>query len=71
MSPAPPVPPVPPGQREVLRQALADAVYYQDPPVHCQTCQVLSRLCDQCAAGLDRARSYLALSRELGIDLSP
>jgi hypothetical protein len=62
---------VPHGQRAILSQALADAVYYRDPPVHCQTCQVLSRLCDQCTAGLARARAYLALSRELGIDLPP
>jgi len=54
--------------RELLRQALADAVYYRDPPVHCQACEMLGRLCDQCAAGLDRARAYLALGRELGID---
>jgi hypothetical protein len=63
--------PVPPRQREVLRQALADAVYYRDPPVHCRPCETLGRLCDQCAAGLARARAYLALSRELGIDPPP
>lgn len=63
--------PVPSGQGEVLRQALADAVYYRDPPVQCRPCETLVRLCDQCAAGLRRARAYLALSRELGIDLPP
>jgi hypothetical protein len=55
-------------QREVLRHALADAVYYRDPPLHCHTCETLGRLCDECAASLTRARSYLALSRDLGID---
>lgn len=28
-----------PGQREILRQALADAVYYRDPPLHCPACE--------------------------------
>ncbi len=60
-------PPVLPGQREVLRQALADAVYYRDPPVECPSCEALDRLCDQCAAGLARARAYLALARAFGI----
>jgi hypothetical protein len=55
-------------QRDVLRRALADAVYYRDPPLNCHACETLSGLCDECAAGLARARSYLALSRDLGID---
>jgi hypothetical protein len=29
-----------PQQRELLAQALADAVYYRDPPVHCRACAV-------------------------------
>jgi hypothetical protein len=62
---------VPPEQREALRQALADAVYYRDPPVYCRACEMLGRLCEECAAGLARARVYLALGRELGIDLPP
>jgi hypothetical protein len=60
-------PPLPPGQRELLRQALADAVYYQDPPLHCRACDALHGLCQECAAGLARARSYLALGRTLGL----
>jgi hypothetical protein len=56
-----------PGQREVLRQALADAISYRDPPVHCPDCETPDRLCGQCAAGLSQARVYLALSRELEI----
>lgn len=55
-----------PEQREVLRQALADAVYYRDPPVSCPACLVSDQLCEKCADGLARARAYLALSRALG-----
>jgi len=64
-----PVQPVPPGQRDLLRQALADAVYYRDPPVQCRACEALDRLCDECTAGLARARAYLALGRDLGVDI--
>jgi hypothetical protein len=55
-------------QRDVLRRAMADAVYYRDPPLNCHACETLGGLCDECAAGLARARSYLALSHDLGID---
>lgn len=61
---------VPPAQREVLRQALADAVFYRDPPVNCRACASRDELCDGCADGLVRARSYLALGRELGLEIS-
>jgi hypothetical protein len=57
--------PLLPAQRDVLRQALADAVFYRDPPVYCPDCQTPDRLCSQCAAGLSQARAYLALSHEL------
>jgi hypothetical protein len=60
-----------PEEREVLRQALADAVYYRDPPVWCPACRVPDRLCEECAAGLARARAYLALSRALGLETVP
>jgi len=60
-----------PGQREVLRQALADAEYYRDPPVECSACQAQGdELCEACAAGLALARAYLALGRELGMEPS-
>jgi hypothetical protein len=62
-----PAPPIPPEQRELLCQALADAVYYCDPPAQCRACDTLDRLCDNCAAGLARASAYLALGRKLGI----
>jgi len=60
-----------PEQREALRQALADAVYYRDPPVSCRACPSPDRLCEDCADGLARARAYLALSRALGLELMP
>ena len=58
---------LPPAQRDVLQQALADAIFYRDPPVHCPDCATPDRLCPQCAAGMSQARAYLALSRELQI----
>jgi hypothetical protein len=67
MGNAPPIVTVAPAQREVLRQALADAVYYRDPPLYCAACPSPDRLCDQCASGHERARAYLALSYELGL----
>jgi hypothetical protein len=61
---------VPAEQRALLRDALADAVYYRDPPVACDACEALDGLCDECAAGLARARAYLDLGDELGLELS-
>lgn len=61
---------VPAAQRELLRQALADAVFYRDPPVECRACAGRDELCDACADGLARARGYLALGRALGMDIS-
>jgi hypothetical protein len=57
-------------QREVLRQALADAVYYRDPPPVCPACPTPDRLCEECAAGLASARAYLELSRSFGLEPS-
>jgi hypothetical protein len=56
-------------QRELLAQALADAVYYRDPPVHCPTCPTPDTLCPQCTTDLARARAYLTLSTDLGVPL--
>jgi hypothetical protein len=61
---------VPLAQREVLRQALADAVHYRDPPVQCDACEAVDGLCDQCAGGFAQARAYLDLGRELGVEVS-
>jgi hypothetical protein len=60
-----------PEHREVLHQALADAVYYRDPPVCCRACQMHDRLCEECAEGLARARAYLRLSRARGLETIP
>jgi hypothetical protein len=68
MSNTPPILAAAPSQREILRQALADAIYYRDPPLHCTACPSPDRLCDQCAAEHQRARVYLALSYELGLE---
>jgi hypothetical protein len=67
MSDAPTALTAAPQQRETLRQALDDAIYYRDPPLQCTACPSPERLCDQCAAGHERARAYLALSYELGL----
>jgi len=59
--------PVAPQQRELLDQALADAVYYRDPPLECVACEESDGLCEECAAGLARARAYLDLRVTLGL----
>jgi hypothetical protein len=58
--------------RDLLQQALADAVCYRDPPVNCETCPEPSNpyetpgdLCDGCAAGFAHTSAYLALGRDL------
>jgi hypothetical protein len=66
----PPAVSLPPQQREALAQALADAVSYRDPPLYCDACDALpGALCDQCAALLARARAYLDLGREMGVEV--
>jgi hypothetical protein len=57
-------------QCELLRQALADAVYYRDPPMQCDACEAVDGLCEGCAARLAQASAYLGLSRELGLEAS-
>jgi hypothetical protein len=59
-----------PDQREVLAQALPDAVNYRDPPVYCSVCEQ-DTLCDECTAALARASSYLTLGRALGVPEAP
>jgi hypothetical protein len=56
-----------PAQRQTLSQALADAISYRDPPLHCPGCTTTSALCDPCQATLTQARAYLQLSHDLGI----
>ena len=62
---------LPAGQREILRTALTDAVYYRDPPSECQACEALGDPCESCSATLAQATSYLNLSRDLGLKLRP
>ena len=62
---------VQPGQRDLLAQALADAVHYRDPPLRCVVCdarQDPDALCPECAATLARATAYLDLRRTLGLE---
>jgi hypothetical protein len=54
----------------MLRLALADAVYYQDPPQECAACPSEDQLCDDCASRFTRALAYLELSKELGLEPS-
>jgi hypothetical protein len=63
-----------PQQRDLLAQALADAVYYRDPPVHCAACAAQPEqdaLCQECAVTLARATAYLDLGRALGLEAPP
>jgi hypothetical protein len=62
-----PLPPVPASRREVLHQAVVEAMFYADPPQDCPACEAQDQLCQTCATGWTRARAYLALGRDLGI----
>lgn len=60
-----------PVQRDLLAQALADAVHYRDPPVYCPACEGQGNhdaLCQDCTATLARATAYLDLGRALGLE---
>ena len=60
------------GQREVLGQALADAIAHRTPAGLCAGCAEyvwLGGLCNECAADLDLTDAYIALGRELGIEV--
>jgi hypothetical protein len=60
-------------QQELLQQALADAVYYRDPPAKCEACEALNdeaKLCGECAELLARSSSYLDLGNELGMTIA-
>jgi hypothetical protein len=48
-----------PEQHDLLAPALADAVYYRDPPADCEACKALNdetKLCEACAATLTALR---------------
>jgi hypothetical protein len=56
--------------REILAQALADAIQFRDASGFCPHCEAHpAGLCDDHAADLDLADAYLALARELGIEV--
>jgi hypothetical protein len=55
-------------QREVLRQALDDAIYYRDPPQECRACEAAANLCSQCAETLAISLTYVRTAEELGLD---
>lgn len=58
------------GRREVLARALADALKYRTADVACPDCDAHpALLCDAHAADLDRTDEYVALARELGIEM--
>ena len=52
-------------QREILRQAIDDAVYYRDPPQRCVACELSGDLCSGCAETLAIGLKYLQTAREL------
>jgi hypothetical protein len=54
-------------QREILRQATGDAVYYRDPPQKCVACESSGDLCAICAETLAIGLKYLQTARELGL----
>jgi hypothetical protein len=59
------------GQREVLGQALADAIARRTPEGFCAECEARPEgLCNDCAADLDLTDAYLALARELDVEVS-
>jgi hypothetical protein len=60
------------GQREVLGQALADAIAHRTPSGDCEECDTRPEgLCNEHAADLDLTDAYLALGRQLGIEVAP
>lgn len=54
-------------QREILRQAIDDAIYYRDPPQKCEGCDSSRELCGECAETLAIGLKYLQTARELGL----
>jgi hypothetical protein len=65
-----------PEQRDLLAQALSDAVFYRDPPLDCAACgtadpedETDARLCPDCEATLARANNYLGLANALGLNV--
>jgi hypothetical protein len=57
-------------QREILRQAIDDAIYYRDPPQKCAACESSSALCARCAETLAIGLKYLHIAREQGLAMT-
>jgi hypothetical protein len=58
------------GQREVLGQALGDAIEQRTPSGICADCESTSAgLCEPCSGDLDLTDAYLELARELSIEV--
>jgi hypothetical protein len=56
--------------RETLGQALGDAIQFRDASGFCPHCEAHpAGLCDDHAADLDLTDAYIALGRELGIEV--
>jgi hypothetical protein len=54
----------------VVASALADAIAYRTPEGFCRDCEDSpSALCDGHGADLDLTDAYLALARELGLEI--
>ena len=59
-----------PGQLAVIGQVLTDAITYRDPSGACTACEDHpAGLCEDHAADLDKTDAYLALARELGVEM--
>jgi hypothetical protein len=58
---------IPASRRELLYQAVIEAMFYADPPQDCPACEAQDNLCETCEADWTRARGYLTLGRDLGI----
>jgi hypothetical protein len=54
-------------QREILRRAIDDAIYYRDPPQKCVARELSRDLCGGCAETLAIGLKYLQTARELGL----
>jgi hypothetical protein len=68
--PAPPALILSESNGALLGQALADAIAFREPAGICPACDVHpAGLCDDHAGDLDTTDAYLALARELGIEV--
>jgi len=58
-------------QREVLRQALHDAIAWHEDPEPCRSCEYQApALCAEHAEAVAQRDAYIRLARELGIEVA-